>query len=212
MSNPNSRNLAMRDPALAAVLGLVGNAGADFGAEFGDDFGTDFGADEAVALAPTPANMQKAWAHYGNAAKRDARTKARERILEPNAGSDVKVERYAFSLNQTLTLGTAVAVSAGGNPDTNIRPQRVSINAPAPGFGTVTEIKVANVSVTVGGIGDMFEYNAMGVGQSLDMPTLSPANRASILGAYNGFVPTGYVGGFSYILCVTFKGPSSIVA
>lgn len=159
--------------------------------------------------APHPAAAAALWHKHQ---QKMAHTSRRKSLIEPNEGSDVKIERYAFSINQAIVLGTTIAVSASGQPDTSIRPQRVSMNAPAPGFVTLNEIKVANVSVTVGGIGDAWDYNANGVGQSLDMPTLSPANRASLLGNYTGYVPPGFVGGSAYTFCCTFKGPSSIVA
>lgn len=236
---PNSRQLAMRDPALAAIMGAItgtnfgveprrggrsvssfgdeygddpfgaDDVGDDYGAEFGDDYGAEFGA--AALARPTPAAAAAAWR-----AKRAqmAATARRGRILEPNKGSAVKVEKYAFSISQTITLGTAVSFTTlTGQPDTTIRPQRVSMNAPSPMFAFVQEIKVANVSVTIGsGLEDAWNYNALGVGQALDMPTLSPANRATVLGSYSGFVPPGFVGGTSTTFSVTFKGPSSIVA
>jgi len=235
---PNASILAMRDPALAAILGAFsgGNFGsersrshagqADFGdeddfgddmgddvgddagAEFGDDYGAEFGA-AAVVRRPTQAAMIRAW-RARRAANR--RTHRRELLLEPNKGSTQKVERYSFSVNQALVLGTAAAIVASGNPDTTIRPQRVTMNAPTMGFATVTEIKVANVAVTVGGIGDAFEYSPVGVGMSLDMPTLSPANRATVLGFYTGFVPPGFVLAAPYTFVASFKGPASIVA
>lgn len=231
---PTSKDLALRDPALAAIMGAVGQPGSDFGGEFGDDsygtYGYEFGADlgaalglqgaasglrnmagvrQSMQLAPPPAQVQQIVAA---AAESHAVTQGRRRMLEPNAGSQVKVERYAFAVNQTLTLGTAVAIDASGQPDTNIRPQRVTINAPSPGFLTISEIKVANVSVTVGGTQDGWDYNALGVGQALDMPTLSPANRARILGNYTGFVPPGFAAAASFTMCASFKGPATIVA
>lgn len=230
---PTSKDLALRDPALAAIMGAVGQPGSDFGGEFGDDsygtYGFEFGADlgaslglqgtsalrnmagvrQSMQLAPPPAQVQQIVAA---AAESHAVTQGRRRMLEPNAGSQVKVERYAFAVNQTLTLGVAVAIDASGQPDTNIRPQRVTINAPSPGFLTISEIKVANVSVTVGGTQDAFDYNALGVGQALDMPTLSPANRARILGNYTGFVPPGFAAAAAFTMCASFKGPATIVA
>jgi hypothetical protein len=134
-------------------------------------------------------------------------------LLEPNKGSAIKVERYTFSVNQALVLGVALGLTTmTGQPDTNIRPQRVTMNAPTPGFCSITELKVANVSVTVGGIADAFQFSAIAVGQTLDMPTLSPANRATVLGAYTGFVPPGFVGGSAYLFTASFTGPASIVA
>ena len=160
-------------------------------------------------LTPPPAVAAALWQAHSEDA---ARTHQRNRILEPNKGSSVKVERYAFAINQTLALGTAVAINATGNPDCTIRPQRITMNAPTYGFITVAELKVANVSVSVGGVQDAFDYNANGVGQTLDLPTLSPANRATVLGNYTGFVPPGFAGGQAYTFCVGFKGPASMVA
>jgi hypothetical protein len=223
----------MRDPALAALLGALPGSnfgtesdfgaefgddvgddmgddmGDDYGAEFGDDYGAEFGA--AALTKPSPQAALAAWRALR--AKRGM-TQHRGRLLEPNKGSAVKVERYAFTISQAITLGVATAFTTlTGQPDTTIRPQRVTMNAPTPMFAFIQEIKVANVSVTVGsGLEDAFNYNANGVGASLDMPTLSPANRATVLGAYTGFVPPGFVGGTPVNFSVSFRGPASIVA
>ncbi len=249
--NPNSKNLAMRDPALAALLGVTGQPGADFGVEFGapgfgaddfgidvdgaagfgvDDFGSfgsvhsgqggfngDFGTDASpmpvagmANIAPTPAAMQAAWSHYKGAIAQKANSAQRERILNPNKGSDVQIERYYFSINQTLTLGTTVAISANGNPSTKMRPQRVTLNCPVMGFITVDTLQVANVGVSVGGTSDGFDFNANGVGQALDCPTLTPADKATVTGNYTGLVPPGFVQAASYKMCMSFKGPSVV--
>ncbi len=250
-ANPNSRALAMRDPALAALLGVTGQPGADFGVEFNaanfgleddgraafgvDDFGefgmdvhtgqasfngsfsNDFGTDPGpmpsapmANLAPTPAAMQAAWTHYKGAVAQRSLSAQRERILNPNKGSDVQIERYYFSINQTLTLGTTVAVSANGNPSTRMRPQRVTLNCPVMGFITVDTLQVANVGVSVGGSADGYDFNANGVGQALDCPTLTPADKATVTGNYTGVVPPGYVQLASYKMCMSFKGPSVV--
>lgn len=227
---PNARQLAMRDPALAILMGA--HSPADFGSEddsfageFGDDWGLDedlfegeFGDDDdwgadfgAAALAkPTPAKVQAVWKKH---ATTQARAQKRALILEPNKGSAVKVERYSFSIDQDIVLGTAVDINMTGQPDTTIRPQTVTMNAPTPMFATISNIKVANVSVTVGpGNEDAYNYNANGWGRNLDMPTLSPANRATVTGRYTGFVPAGFVGGQAVNFNASLKGPASIVA
>lgn len=247
--NPSAVALALRDPALASVMGLIASRGTnfgferrgrssfgdelagesdpfgleagaefglgsmgadDYGAEFGDEYGADFGA----ARRRRRPNPQQAIAVFNKAQAMQERSAQRNRLLEPNKGSSIKVERYSFPLSNTIVLGTAVAFSTlSGQPDTTIRPQRVTCNAPAPMFAFIQEIKVANVSVTIGsGLEDAWDYNANGVGQGLDMPTLSPANRATVLGSYSGFVPPGYVGGTSTSFTMTFKGPATIAA
>lgn len=227
----NQATLIHRDPALASVMGAIGgNDESDFGVEFGedwdDDFEGDYDEDEeddmdfdmGVEFAGPGKKMKVSSNEVKKIlAKRFAsmrRAASRGRILEPNRGSHVKVERYVFTLSETLTLNTAQAFTTlTGQPDTAIRPQRLTCNSPAPGFAFLQEIKLANVSVSVGaGQEDAFNYGANAVDASLDMPTLTPANRATILGNYTGFVPPGYVGGASYTFSASFKGPARIVA
>lgn len=224
---PNAKQLAMRDPAMAALVGII-SMGANFGSEqstFGGEFGSDFGDDDdygedddwgaefgtAIAkVKPTPAKVAAVWNRH---AAGQSLAQRRNMLLEPNKGSAIKVERYTFNLEQVISLGTAVVLSLAGQPDTTIRPQRVTMNAPCMGFAYVNTIKVANVNVTVGsGSEDAYNYNANGVGQSLDMPTLSPSNRATVTGDYNGFIPPGYISGFAYKFSTSFKGPAAIVA
>jgi len=240
MRAPNASLLAARDPATLAVLGLVasnfgsqfaGEFGADFGDDAGVDFGDDYGDDDIAASigaefgddvgaavaarvrARRPAANPAALAAWKKQSAMQAKTQRRASILEPNKGSAVKVERYSFPISQAITIGVGVALALTGSPDVNIRPQRVTMNSPCQMFAFVAEIKVANVSVTVGGgYEDAYDYNANGVGQSLDMPTLSPANRASVLGTYTGLVPAGMVLGFGSFFTVSFKGPASVIA
>jgi hypothetical protein len=240
---PTASLLAKRDLATMAILGLqVSNFGSRFAGEFGDDVGDDYGADvgddvgdiaaemgaefgdevgAAVAAklrgrrrpqraAPANPAIQAAWQKHQ---MEKARTQRRAAILNPNQGSGVKVERYAFSISTAIVIGTGAGIAITGQPDTTIRPQRVSMNAPSTNYVFINEIKVANVSVTVGaGAEDAFNYNPMGVGQSLDMPTLSPANRATVLGTYTGYVPPGFTAGMNTQFTVTFKGPASVIA
>lgn len=229
---PTSRSLAMRDPALAAFAGaLPADFGADeieslhgseFGVDFGDDemlmsdYGYEFAADlaagpsnTAAMVRPTGSEAMQAW----SAQRRQAEhTQRRMAILEPNKHSAVKVERYTFAIVSAIVLGTASSTNTTNNPDTNIRPQRVTMNAPQPGFFVVNELKVGNVSVIVGGSVDAFDFNAQGVGQTLDLPTLSPAIRATVAGDYTGFTPPGYVSGTAYKFITSFKGPASVIA
>lgn len=240
MRAPTASLLARRDLASLAILGVVpatfgstfgaefgDETGVDIGAEFGDDTGAEFGDDmgdeygddvgagprrvvrRRPAARPNP-QMIAAW----NAKKAQvARTQRRASILEPNRGSAVKVERYVFTISTALTIGTPAGLAITGNPDTTIRPQRVTMNAPTPMFCFINEIKVANVSVTVGsGAEDAYNYGAQGVGQQLDMPTLSPANRATVLGTYSGYVPPGFTAGMVTQFSVSFRGPASVIA
>lgn len=218
----NSQSLAMRDPALAAIMGALPNSGSDFGREFGtddddddDDVGYDFGDDDddfgaakALAIAkPSKRAMAKAWM---KGATRKARANKREMMLNPNKDSALKVERYSFSINQSIVLGVGTGLALTGTPDTWIRPERIVMNAPTPAFVEVAELKVGNVSGTVGGIGDAFEYSSVGVGVELDLPLMSPSTKATMLGTYTGFVPPGFVGGAAFRFAVSLKGSATI--
>jgi hypothetical protein len=229
--NPNARQLAMRDPALAALMGALpgqdfghdamGGQEADFGispfdvsANIGEDdfgaFGYGFGADAALAApaaTPHPAVVQAAYhAHV----KQKAHTTHRTSLLDPNAHSTVKVERYSFSISTPLVLNVASAINMTLQPNTKIRPQRVIFNAPSPNFVIITTLQVANVNVFVGGSEDANTYGPLSQGVMLDLPTLEPANRATVTGNYTGFVPPGFANNFAYTFIATFQGPSTI--
>ena len=252
IKRPSASDLALRDPATAALMGIVGGEagdsgttfGADFGADFGDDYGDDAGADfgaDAPPPPPPPAALQhpataahyhrqvQAWhgrqqhvAHRRGMPEQVAHTmhprdRARHEhharralMLDPNNGAEVKVERYTFAMNVILSIGTASAFNITQNPDTTIRPQRVTMNAPMSGFVIINEIKVANVSVTVGGSLDAYQFNPNAVGSSLDMPTLGPQNRVGVLGSYSSAIPTYLLFGNSFTFVMSFTGPSSL--
>lgn len=237
---PNSAQLALRDPAAAALLGILASGGANFGnetdfgasfgygdfspmgndgtdlmvgADFGDDadWGADFGAAAKVpAGTPTPQQLLALW----NSTKGKAITTAkRASLLEPNKHSNVKVERYSFGLSQAITIGTAVAITLSGNPSVDIRPQRICTNVPGPNFVFLNLIQVANVVVTVGnGVEDANDYAANAVGTILDLPTLSTQTPARVTGNYFGFVPASYISPSSSYFTTSFKGWANIVA
>lgn len=238
---PNSAQLAMRDPAAAAMLGLVAMAGANFGsesdfgaefgygdfspmgndgtdlmvgAEFGDDWGAEFGvaAKAAAAVAKTP-SPQQLLALYQQQLAKAAATTQRAKLLEPNKNSAVKIERYSFGLSQAIVIATPVAIALAGNPSVDIRPQRICTNVPGPNFVFLNLIQVANVVVTVGtGVEDANDYAADAVGTILDLPTLSTQTPARVTGNYLGFVPASYVIGAASFFTTSFKGWANIVA
>lgn len=236
---PKPGQLAMRDPALMAHLGLLGGKGGNFGHERAmrrpmpqqrsirhpqADFGQDWGLGSTVgyefgyspefgadaASAPAPtANQALAAWHNQHAMARN--TERREQMLEPNKGSLVKVQHYFMSLSQSVTLGTAVALNASVNPTTNFRPQRTISNAPTPGFFTITALQVGNVNARIGGTTDAFIFSALAQNVILDLPTITPAYPVSMQGSYGGYIPPGYVAAASYDISLSFVGPASMV-
>jgi hypothetical protein len=234
-----SNDLMRRDPAAAALMGAM-PGGSDFGSDFGSDgdmgnewgedgmsaefgdWGDDYGAFGAHPHhghhghhgRPSPAAMAHAHAVLQ---KRNARRTQRALLLDPNMGSELKIERYSFSVNITdpatglpPVLGTSSSLSGTNTPDTHFKPERAVMNVPSPNLVLVNEIKVGNVAGTVGGIGDGFEYASVAVGTTLSLPRMTPSTKASFLGAFTAFVPPGYVPGSSFPLVITFKGHSTL--
>jgi len=186
--------------------------GASFaGYAFGVDPATGAPAAPAAAM-PHPASPQGR-AIIAQHMQKMAHRNSRALLLEPNKYSDLKVERYTFAVNATITaLGTTGALSGSNSPDVNFRPQRATTNVVSPGMVTISDARVANVSFTVGGSIDAWQWNANAVGQQLDVPTLTPANKATFSGSYTGLVPSPLSGTGSYPFAFSFTGPASIVA
>jgi hypothetical protein len=215
------RTLLGRDLALAAALGAVPS---DFGAEFGghhgsfgtdvspygDDYGDDYGTDDMAGDFGAPA-QSAAIAQYN--ARRSV-SQHRNRVLNPNAGSHIDVERYTLQLSETIVLGTATAAftQLTNRPTTRFRPQVMTANAPAPGIAYFTGIQVSNVNTLVGTGGvDAFTFSALAWGRATDLPTLSPAIPVIVSGFTTTFIPPGYAAG-NYLFSVSFIGPSALVA
>jgi hypothetical protein len=246
MTNPNAQSLALRDPAMAAIMGLIAasnfghepvfaqdvserfapgdEADADYGSEFGADFGAAFGADFG-ALAqrthagrtahhtPTPTAEQAMQLWHAHHAKLHAEN-SRSALLEPNKGLSKKIERYNMQVSDTFVFGTPKTFTGlTTRPTVDFRPQVLFMNAPTPMFAFVSAILVANVNTFVGqGEEDAFDYNALGQGKEMDMPTLTPAIPFTVNARYTGFTPPGFLLGSTNTYSVAAKGPASIVA
>lgn len=226
-SRLGARDLALRDPALAAAVGAIGSSFGDEG--FGDEtdvgvdsdpgsamagFGFGFGADAAIATArPTEQQAVAAWRQL---ARQKARGMQRMAKIDPNMHSDVTIERYSFSLSDDFTFGTAATFGNGGDgftgtPDTTFRPQIVTANAPAPGYGYLSNLKMSNVDVSIGpGEEDLFGLSGPSWGRTMDMPTLSTSNRARAQGRVTTFTPPGYSPTSTFTLSINFKGPANL--
>ncbi len=227
----NHQQLVRRDPALATLLGAV--SGADFGysrpspaqsrfappaprTAFGDDsmgYGYGYGLDQFGAHHGHGHHGHHGH-HPGHAAAPHVNphsTEGRTLALDPNRHSTVKVERYSFSFSpaSNLVLGTASTIASfTQQPSASVKPQRVVMNAPAPGFVAITQLQIANVNVFVGTTEDAFTYNAGAQGVFLDLPRLDPQNRATAAGSYSGMLPTGFASAFSYPFIITLQGPA----
>ncbi len=232
----NAKALAMRDPALAALIGA--SDGADFGqdASFGADyyprnlagwdavgadggffgaegfFAGDFGQDAPLPAGasipkPTAEAAMRLWnQHHAQA----AHTARRASLLNPNEYSTKKVERYSLTIRQDLVIGTPLTFIVRKAPDTELRAQRITTNVNSPGFVLVNDIKVANVSVTQGDADDAYSFNPNGWGNQYDIPTLSPANGVTVSAESTAAVPSGFTLSDAFPFIIKFLGPASM--
>jgi hypothetical protein len=243
----NAQSIAMRDPAMAAAMGLI--AASNFGheampplpyegvafapgdeedddddyADFGASFGATFGAaghahpavhhPHAAVHVPRPTEHQ-AMALWQKHHMKKARQAHRSALLEPNQGLAKKVERYNMQVSDTFVFGTAKTFTAlTVRPTVDFRPQVMFANAPTPMFAFISAVLIANVNAFVGtGEEDAFDYNAMGWGKEMDMPTLTPAIPFTVNARYTGFTPPGFVLGSTNTFSMSVKGWASIVA
>jgi len=201
-----ARSLAGREMALALLTGAILAPGASMGHEM-----TAQDQARAFGRGPSFGNERSGFGYdYGRNANFGG--DGREGLLYPNADSLAKIQKYVFAVNQTLVQQTAVAIAGTQNPQTQIRPQRVTCNSPCEGYATLTNVQLANVNVLVGGTVDSFDFSARAMDASMDLPTLSPANAVQVAGAYSGLLPVGYNAGQNFIWALSFKGPSNMVA
>jgi hypothetical protein len=207
--------------ALASLMGAIGVNGSDFGKDYappgsgdmvrGDEryyanstFGRDFQFGRDFRFGRDEGDAGARWA------ARDAKTTMRRDLLEPNAGSELSVERYFMNINKDLTLNVASTFSESAQPSVVIRNQRMIVNAPTPGFVLINDVLLGNVNANASGTADAFSFSAQAVGVSLDLPLLQPANKLTVKGSYTGFVPPGFAPNTAYTLCITFVGPSTM--
>jgi hypothetical protein len=211
--------------------------GADFGDEYGEDIGADdvgneiaaeFGDEVGAAVAtalkgrvrpPRPTSLARttatpqAVAAWNKGQQVASRTLSRATLLDPNAGSTIKVEQYELPMSQAIVIGTALGLMPNltATPDTVIKPKRLVCNAPMPGFVFIQDIKASNVSASISsGVTDAFNYNAMSIGTNVHLPRLTSSTRVSITAAYTGAIPPNVLGGTASFFTATFYGPCTL--
>lgn len=216
MSRPNSRQLASRDPALAALMGAL--PGSDFGADWErsrfsgmhGDFGYEFGEDAPPAAVGTP-NQAQLLALWNEHKQKMTATKRRVNMLVPNADSTIKIEGYSFSIAAAqvfLPVAANTNFTATGFPKTDIRPVRIIMNIPSVNFAFIQQIEVSNVNSVVGVIEDAFKYSTLSVGTQMSLPRMLPSTPATVTGFYSGLNPFGAT--VSYQLTISFEGPATV--
>jgi hypothetical protein len=213
---------------MASLMGAI--SGSSFGAEFGDDslvgwevnpnmgadtyFGDDSFGDDAFGADPKP-TPQQALALWKQMQAQRSKSGRRVSLLEPNAGSKAKIERYVFALPlQTVVVnGTAAPYSTSGTPKVDFRPQRLLLNPPSRGFLVIQSTEVSNVNAQVGtGVFDAAFFTEQAQGVMMDWPMISPAQPATITGQYTGLIPMGFSTSppVNYPFTATLIGPATM--
>jgi hypothetical protein len=132
--------------------------------------------------------------HDGSMKTRDpsraARTEERRRLLDPNAGSDIKIETYQFCLAKKVALGVPCSFKISECPDVPFRITRLVAKVPR-GMFLIEDIRVANICGLIGSAPiDAAALEDLVV----DYPTITPANRVMLGVYYTGLVPGDLTG------------------
>jgi hypothetical protein len=145
--------------------------------------------------------------------------------LRPNEGSPVAVERYALAVFAANVDGSPHYLDNGEmgtkflsgtqKPDAYFRPQRATTNVPAPGMIIVTSAKIANITF-MGSPVDAWMWNANARDEQLDLPTVTPADKATFAATYfggltfNHAIPNHLSDDSTWLFIVSFTGPATI--
>lgn len=219
---PNSNALIGRDPAMAALFGLTGQA--DFGVDAYEsaiqrtealaEDDTRHGAyrnaeqldrDAAMLLSDRPGHSDH-W--YASKLGINTATLARLKLMDPNFGSTEKIGHYSFTVTAAIVTGTSEGFTATNSPLCDIKPERMIFNVPCFNFALLSTVQIGNTSVLVGSQEDAFNYTATAVDVRLSMPLLRTSSRALVAGQYTGITIAPYTAGFEYSLIATFHGPA----
>jgi len=122
-------------------------------------------------------------------------TALRLALLNPNEDSDIKIEKYVFSLTpkqfargEDLRWGEGNGWTAFKNPQVPFRAENLAINVPCPGLVYVMNIQAANVNGQIGADADGYTFAAPH-GKDISLPTLPPQNTMQMSGTWTTFVP-----------------------
>jgi hypothetical protein len=111
-----------------------------------------------------------------------------------------------------IVLGTAQDLELYGNPHAAFAPHRLTVNVAWPDFFYIDDIKVGNVSHSLGATTDAYEFSdawetvMSGRARIYPLPTVEPAQRITVAGKYTGRIPQGMKAGETFPLKFSFHG------
>lgn len=172
----------------------------------------EFGAEEPDGFVLSP----QVRSILGGLARARQATDRRGCLLEPNKDTSLDIERYTWGIaaDQLIQFNGAghtppANLTGSGSPDCDFRPQRVTTNALSPGFVLLNTALIANVSYVVGGTIDAWQLNSNAWDEDLDLPTITPANKARYSATYTGLVPPPFRFE-TWQFSLSFSGPATM--
>ena len=122
--------------------------------------------------------------------KRRAATAERLKIINPNGGSDVKINDMSFGLVKKVVLGVPSFFEMHESPDAHIRIAQFKANVDTHGMFYIRDLRIANISVLIGGSVDAADLGEILAG----CEPMTPANRCKAYVEYTGLIPESLKG------------------
>ena len=147
--------------------------------------------------------------------RKEEATKKRETLLRLHEDSLLDIERYTLGVLATQVIlpftDHVAPLSGSRQPDVAFRVQRVTSNAPCPGFALLYTLKLGNVTSIVSNTGiDAWQLNANAREEEMDLPTLTPENAMSFVGSYLGLLVTPFKS-LNFQFALAGSGPATKV-
>ena len=116
-----------------------------------------------------------------------------------------KTEAGSFEVEAVVRLGTPSDIYIRRSPDDVFRAREVQMNAPCAGLISIEALKVGNISILCP-FDTAFDASKFAVKTEIDVPTITPANAAILIGSYSGKVPEGMKADDEWKFVVRFDG------
>jgi hypothetical protein len=136
-------------------------------------------------------------------------TNARKAKMDPNAGSDVGVYDYAFTISFQHTVGTASSGKQSRKPSQPFHPATFCTNAPSVGLGYLTQGSVGNSEWLIGdGDCDMYLWSSVRQDCRLNLPPMSTSTTMRFSHYTTSTVASPFNSGQMFTLSLQFEGPA----
>lgn len=135
-----------------------------------------------------------------------ARRSLQEYALEQKYGS-----QYSFGASAGIEIGKPSLIELGDWPGIPIKAERITINCPCVSFLELTDLRLGNESMLLGGTEDAYAYspenNIVG---GRDMPIIQPFHRVRASMNYTGLCPAPLEKGNKFLVCLRITGRAAL--